>query len=102
MKNDYIYIKLKLFIINIPIKIETILIIVVKITICPASSLSPPICCAILKDETAVGVPKITYIISNLIPVNPAITPNTTNIDGMTINFKKTIYIVCLKYFSTE
>ena len=44
----------------------------VKTTQLPASSLSPPICCAIANDTTAQGVPKIAISVTKSIPLNPS------------------------------
>lgn len=68
----------------------TIDIAVVKTTSCPASSLSAPICSAIVKDDTAVGAENIINTLANSISLNPIAIDIGINIEGININLPNT------------
>ena len=55
-------------------------------TMSPASSASPPICCAMVKELTAVGEAKMPMSDTNATPRNPSSAPSPRNRPGETIS----------------
>ena len=62
----------------------------VTTTVSPASSASPPICCAMVKELTAVGEAKMPMSDTNATPRNPSSAPSPRNSPGNTMSFAAT------------